>query len=383
MRIARHFFCVAAALLSSAVSESYAYNEFDLIRVQEINYCEGCDLSGAKLNGADLSGINLSRTNLRGATLFSADLSGANLSGADLRGASIFGADLSGADLSGANLSETSLFGADLSGTDLTNANFSKSDLKNADLRGADLSGANLSGASLYNTDLSGVVMMGVILSGANYEPATRPNGDKLPSLEGLDSIEWMDNPNGLIWLRQTFKEAGMRQQERVLTYVLRKGLNKKKNTLGAAFNTVLFDLTSGYGLYPSRSLWILLLSSLLCAFAYSIGMAFPAGGKHALWRFWPLPEDRLLERDQQRPPEMVRFGIVRTPLWGLYFSLLSTFHLGWRDLNVGNWIQRASPNDYSLRATGWVKVVSGIQSLLSVYLIALWFLTYFGRPFE
>jgi hypothetical protein len=35
------------------------------------------------------------------------------------------------------------------------------------------------------------------------------------------------------------------------------------------------------------------------------------------------------------------------------------------------------------LRATGWVRTVAGIQSLLSVYLLALWVLTYFGRPFE
>ena len=30
-----------------------------------------------------------------------------------------------------------------------------------------------------------------------------------------------------------------------------------------------------------------------------------------------------------------------------------------------------------------WVRVVSGVQSLLSVYLLALWVLTYFGRPFD
>jgi uncharacterized protein YjbI with pentapeptide repeats len=383
MRITRHFFCVVVALLSVAVSESYAYDEYDLIRLVEINYCERCNLSDAKLIGADLSGINLFRTNLRRATLFSADLSGANLSGADLSEATLFGADLSGADLSSANLSGASLFNTDLSGADLTFADLSNADLKNADLSGADLSGADLSGASLFDTNLTGAVMLGVILSGANYEPATRPNGDTLPSLEGLDSIEWVDNPNGLVWLRQTFKDAGMREQERVLTYVFRKGLNKKTNNLNAAFNYVLFDLTSGYGLYPSRLLWILLVSYLLCAFTYSFGMLFPVGGKHALWRFWPPPEERLLERDQQRPPEMVRFGIIRAPLWGLYFSLLSTFHIGWRDLNVGHWIQRASPYDYSVRATGWVKVVSGMQSLLSVYLIAMWFLTYFGRPFE
>jgi len=33
--------------------------------------------------------------------------------------------------------------------------------------------------------------------------------------------------------------------------------------------------------------------------------------------------------------------------------------------------------------ATGWVRVVSGVQSLISVYLLARAVLTYFGRPFE
>jgi hypothetical protein len=71
------------------------------------------------------------------------------------------------------------------------------------------------------------------------------------------------------------------------------------------------------------------------------------------------------------------------TPLIGLYFSFLSTFYLGWRELNIGTWIARVQRREYNLRATGWVRTVSGTQSLLSVYLLALWVLTYFGRPFE
>jgi len=35
------------------------------------------------------------------------------------------------------------------------------------------------------------------------------------------------------------------------------------------------------------------------------------------------------------------------------------------------------------LRATGWVRVVSGAQSLISLYLLGLWLATYFARPFE
>ncbi len=66
-----------------------------------------------------------------------------------------------------------------------------------------------------------------------------------------------------------------------------------------------------------------------------------------------------------------------------IYFSVISAFHVGWRDLNVGTLITRMQPREYTLRAKGWVRVVSGAQSLFSVYLIAMWALTYFGRPFE
>ncbi len=62
---------------------------------------------------------------------------------------------------------------------------------------------------------------------------------------------------------------------------------------------------------------------------------------------------------------------------------MLSAFYIGWRDLNVGSRIARLQPREYTLRAKGWVRVVSGVQSLISVYFIATWVLTYFGRQFE
>jgi hypothetical protein len=67
----------------------------------------------------------------------------------------------------------------------------------------------------------------------------------------------------------------------------------------------------------------------------------------------------------------------------GFYFSILAAFQVGWRDLNVGSWIARMQPQEYRLHASGWVRFVAGLQSLISVYLLALCILTYFGRPFE
>ncbi len=81
--------------------------------------------------------------------------------------------------------------------------------------------------------------------------------------------------------------------------------------------------------------------------------------------------------------PSLVTVRGYRIPIWAMYFSFVSAFNTGWRDFNLGYWFARIHPKEYELRSNGWVKVISGLQALISVYLIALWALTYFGSPFE
>ena len=73
--------------------------ETNILKLESLNSCEDCNLSGAKLSGATLSG----------ATLRGADLSGANLYGANLSEANLRGADLSAVNLSGATLSNAKI----------------------------------------------------------------------------------------------------------------------------------------------------------------------------------------------------------------------------------------------------------------------------------
>ncbi|MDF1790804.1 MAG: hypothetical protein P1U88_02790 [Thalassobaculaceae bacterium] len=40
-------------------------------------------------------------------------------------------------------------------------------------------------------------------------------------------------------------------------------------------------------------------------------------------------------------------------------------------------------PSEFALRAHGWVRVVSGVQALFSLYFLAMWALFYFGRPLQ
>jgi hypothetical protein len=141
-------------------------------------------------------------------------------------------------------------------------------------------------------------------------------------------------------------------------------------------------------GLYPGFALQILIASIGVFALVYVVPLSIRGtGGIHRIW-----PADRLEARSNTA--ELVAAAKVERlrprGWWGLkrllralQFSVLSAFHLGWREINVGSWIARVQAREYTMRATGWARVVAGVQSLLSVYLLALWALTYFGRPFQ
>src|SRR5829696_963323 len=231
--------------------------------------------------------------------------------------------------------------------------------------------GPNLSRAELGRANLSG----------ARFEPTVVPPANLLLGVTGLDTLQWNRSPQALVLLRNAFKDAGMRQQERQTTYSLMKSSRINTGGIEGALQYSFFELTSDWGMTPARPLWILL--GLIPGFAllYMIPVLRPSPGGGALWRVWD--KDRARKDQGQDDPERLAARSYRAPLYGLFFSVLSAFHIGWKELSIGSWIARLNPYEYTLKATGWVRTVSGVQSLISVYLLALAVLTYFGRPFE
>src|SRR6266567_2822036 len=260
---------------------------------------------------------------------------------------------------------------ANLCGADLAGANFSGRYLGDADL-----SGANLDGAFLGNSDLSN----------ANFEPKALPVIGGIAYAKNLSQMVFRRGPQALVRLRNAFKEAGYRDQEREVTYAIKRiSFAKSISSIGMneyvhrVFQYVFFELTTKWSMAPGRALRILLLLVPFFALPYIFALRWP--GKDGIWRVWA--EKRIRNDLGTRKPERLQVGWFAAAVFGLYFSLLSAFHIGWRELNLGNWIQRLQPREYTLGATGRVRVVSGVQSLLSVYLLAIWVLTYLGRPFE
>ena len=355
----------------------------------------GANLEGADLREAKLEGANLSAAKLQEANLVKAELKGANLSQAELKGA---------------NLSEAKFQGANLSGAELIGA-----DLSLATLAGADLREANLEGAKLRQTNLQDAKLSGVNLSDALFQPAAAPAQGYLAGLVGVQSVWFCPGEHsGLVQLRNQLKAAGLRELEREATFTLESGRTHhalarwnavqpvenspcddlpERDRIAAiegALRLVFFEWTTDYGLRYGRP--ILILLGLIGVFTLVYLPALMMAPKRSdldsgIYRIWPegrikrsgegfeAADDVIIEPLEAR-------GIAALGL-AFYFSVISAFHIGWRDLNVGSWIARMQPREYALRAKGWVRVVSGVQSLISVYLIAMWVLTYFSRPFE
>jgi len=318
-------------------------------------------------------------------------------------------ANLSGANLSGADISKANLIGGALWKSNLNNANLSGATLTVATLSGADLSLADLSGANLSGADLSEAKLRRADLSGAVFDPYP----DKLPKVDsiamalGLAELWFVWSSQSLVKLRQAFKEAGYRQQEWGISCSLKSsdtwhdweegGIARK---IKAAFNYVFMDLTCNYGISPWRPMALLAIFVLIFAFFYCFALRSrrPDTG---IWVSW-LPNRVLLDEGQEKPVKLTavppfdlpvtgrlaRFWWQVRKFWrilrlGLFFSLVSAFSLGLKELNVGNWISRLQKKEYILRPTGWVRTVAGIQSLISFFLLALWAFLYVGSIFE
>jgi uncharacterized protein YjbI with pentapeptide repeats len=64
-------------------------------------------------------------------------------------------------------------------------------------------------------------------------------------------------------------------------------------------------------------------------------------------------------------------------------FSLISVIDLGFEGLDFGRWVRMLFFTEYDLKARGWLRLVSGLQSIVGLGLLALSLLSFFGHLFE
>jgi hypothetical protein len=381
---------------------------------------EGANLTEARLDGANLTGAELFGTNLTGAELFGTNLTGARLGGANLTKAWLRRANLTGAWLDGANLTGAWLDGANLTEAELFVANLTGAELFRADLTEARLFGVNLTNA-IYTPALppsgayvaniqglqavvfpkgleTGLVQLREVLQKAGLRDLEREatfaieRGKTWHSLnlvrhwvndnrENDDASDLSEALSKALEGIDGFDLVGLGKAVLDHLWVVESILRHRGEVGEGVFRLVAFDWTTGYGLYPIQALWIILRvwAVLILVYIWPIQRRprspNPASGIYRIW-----PSDRIeTGRNEVKLGTAAKVERLQGKNWwgsfgyAAYFSLLSAFHIGWRDLSIGTWITRAQPREYTLKPTGWVRLVSGLQSLLSVYLLAIW----------
>lgn len=326
----------------------------------------GINLDGKKLGDADLKSVELNGAHLVGTNLTDADLENAKLICAQASGASFGGAVLKGADLSGANFA---------------NAGFDYTDLQGAVLRGTEMKGA-----SLFEADVRDAI----------FEPRSVRQIKDIANARNLESLRYGDDPTALVELRQHFRSDGYREQERKITFALNRREAELDPFLERWFKTLAFNLTCRYGMSPGRTLRIWFVLWVVCSLAYTqfIHQSGKTSGiyrvKKHRWRDKEIVEEKQIRFDRLRRLDRGRLD-VRSRYYrewqvfrvAAFFSLMNGFNIGFREVEFGKWLRMLTRREYDLKATGWARTVAGFQSLLSLYMIALWALTYFGRPFD
>lgn len=324
-------------------------------------------LMRASDSNGSLHGVDLDCADLHHSSFFHTDLANTSFIGADLRSAYFHGSDLSAVNFRGA---------------DLRGAKFWQCDLSNAILAEADLTGASFASETnmkLVNADFAQ-------FDSVQFDAKDASNMSIIGA-KGLSKIIFMQ-PNSAVELRSHAKELGLREQERDLTSAIHKWQALRDSEMTRFFDAYIAGgKLTDYGANPWRSILAMLLLIPVFALMYVGSLEFrrtrliltvtakKGKAKSILWR-----RTHPLTRPGKWSSRIFTQGrIFRI---AFYLSLINAFRFGWHEFNIGSWISGLQRHDYTLRPTGWLRTIAGIQSVSSLYLLAVWAITLFSNPF-
>lgn len=227
-----------------------------------------------------------------------------------------------------------------------------------------------------------------------------------MATVNGLGFITFNSNPAPLYSLRRSLSESGFNGAARQVTAAIRR---HNQNML----ERVIFDWTCEWGANWVRPLELISELSLFCTFIYWIGLHIgrrnglylvttgqrvaTSKGTERIFRIRVHPPRSAPTREVQldldfgplfQPNARPSFRrILRREFKALgtafLFSLMSVFNIGFREVNFGRWIRMIQTREFDIRARGWMRIASGLQSLLGVALVALAIISYLGHAFD
>jgi uncharacterized protein YjbI with pentapeptide repeats len=346
-------------------------------------------LSGAELSGLDLTAMDLSNVTLSKAKLYKAKLTGMCLSGADFADAKLDTANLDSCDLAKASMLRASLRNVSLQGGKLDSADFTGACLKDAVLTNAtlvgtvldsaEMTGVLLKGAVMKDTNLSGTNLSGADLSGVLFEPKSFPSSALIGYAKHLALVKYTVDSAPIANLKKQLYEDGFRTASKQVNAALRR---KDENILEKIF----FDWTCEYGSNYWKPL-ILLLKGFggFCVIYFALIALRVLQAYDSKPYLYLITDAKGLRKENEESPILWRKSQNRLAMFWIsfLFSIERTFRLGFKDFSPNHWLKMIMPPDFDIKSRGWVRFISTVQSIFSVYMIVLFLVSYFGRLFD
>jgi len=219
-------------------------------------------------------------------------------------------------------------------------------------------------------------------ISGIIFEPDSVSERclSTITKAKGIDDLKYAFASEKLAGMRWYFKSNAYRGAEKKVTCALRRQDQK-------LYELILFDLTSEYGSNLSRPLLLICIFwAIFSVVYYSI---FVRAGRWAA----EAASGVLVHIVKYSANHKSHFdnyvfdtrysSKIKNFRFALIFSSLSIINLGFRDYDLGRIIRLMFKSRTYYRAYGWARLVSGVQAVIGLYLVAIWVLSYFGHPFE
>jgi uncharacterized protein YjbI with pentapeptide repeats len=296
-------------------------------------------------------------------------------------------------------------------GSNLAGTKFIGTSLKNASFDGwarPDCGGTPvqtvLVGAEFRDADLSDASFAGADMTGVVFEPAALPDADGIADARNLEQMTFDENPSPLLRLRQAFRDGGFDEQDRKIGYAIHRRLAEQelkkcsRNIFSACITLIGYrfaDWTCQYGWNLWRPVEIGFVAWLVFALIFFLFMHHPgpSGLYLAVATGIVLDDDAIKNAPQVRslplasvlhPKQLSDWARneARLVKIAIYFSLINGFNLGFKDADIGRWIRLLPWREFEFRALGWSRTFAGVQSLITLYLVAIWVLCVFGHPF-
>lgn len=368
------------------------------------------NLTGVNLNEAVMTGVNLTKADMTVTYLKDADLSDAQLvetkfmvvaENANLSNATILNSKISGL-LRKANLSNTKIYDTDLTSAVLTEGDLSGALISGSNFTNVYLGKANLSNAIVFDGDWTDANLRLADVKGLRFEPSKNPEIRAFSGATNLEFITYSNSPDAVTLIRNSLRESGFDDAQRKMTRALKVRQNELRKENGSVFkllyyylNLIFFDWTVRYGMEPQRALIIMIYLWLIFAVIYDLFIHFPGRSGIFLIKTRLRKSLELTAAIRVRPRQVPRTKNKFKYAWlrflsewrafriSLFFSATRALHLGYGGLDFGEWLRMLTKREYQLKPKHWSRSIAGLQSLSSLYLLAIWVLTEFGNPFD